>query len=140
MADDLTRVWQRAMDANLRFYQGLGRLAGQYIAELSGMTTEATPAPVPAPALVLEGPAGSEVSSAVLVHNHLAHQVTALLRANMRDPGVDVRVEPETVPLAPGDSAVVRVAGIVPEGSAHGVLSCPELAGTKVPIVVRATG
>ena len=33
MADDLVDVWRRAMDANVKYYESWGRLAGDWLRE-----------------------------------------------------------------------------------------------------------
>lgn len=154
MSDNLRQVWRQAMDANIRLYREWGRLTERYVSDLAAAVNGLTPvvrvpvpttatAPAPVPGLVLEGTPGAVVQSALLVQNHLDHPVTTAVRAEMGDPDAVLLVEPGTVTLAPGEDTIVRVSATIPVDpgtpARHGTLSCPELAGTTLPVVVRAS-
>src|SRR5687767_10196685 len=91
---ELSDAVRRIADANLRYYQGLGRLTVDYVRALAGLfgdlrasvapepatvgSSRPAPAPPPAPApaaprpvLVLEGAAGAEAGAVFRVSNDL---------------------------------------------------------------------
>jgi hypothetical protein len=169
MANGLAELWRRAIDANVRYYEEWGRVAQAYVRDLASALSNysprislptitvpavaqapgppapaapaARPEPAQGPAIVLEGAPGAKVQGAVLVQNYLPHPVTASVQAEMAGADIDVVVEPATVELAPGESAVVGITATVPDDPAapetRGQVLVPELVGTAVPVVLR---
>jgi hypothetical protein len=172
VADSIGDVWRRALDLNVRYYEAWGRVANEYVRDLgatlknyspsvrlptitlpnvratSGTTTTSlaagsTPQPASMPLVLLEAAPGSVAEGAVLVENHLAHPVSAAIRAVV-DSDIDVVVEPDHVDLAPGESAVLRVSATLPQNDTsevieiRGELLVPELVGTAVRLLIRS--
>ncbi len=144
----LTRVWGRALDANLRCTALLSELAGRslelLLSAVSEMgpqvvtTTDAVqevnrvppipPAPAPSPAaMVLEGEAGSRAFGLFVVENKLPKEVsTSVVVGPLIDPdGQEIpsvlRFEPGVITLAPGEQVVARVTAQINRGLVTGV-------------------
>jgi len=146
----LSRVLSRVLEANLHYYEGLGRLTADYLRVLVGAvgdvrlpvrlgrhgsstpsSAEATPVPstppAPAPAMVLEAESGGQAVGAFLVENRLPKRVSApVVASSFVDPaGREVRpalvLEPEVVTLDPGEQVLVRVMTTVREDLESGV-------------------
>ena len=146
----LAETWQRVIEANLRYYEGLIRLSSDYLGAVIGTLGEIRPAwpgrPVvmderrhvaadtsgvhthtPAPALVLEAEAGRDAMGAFLVENHLNHRVVApIVTSVFRDPaGREVHpklsFEPDSIALEPGEQILVRVGVSLDETTEPGV-------------------
>jgi hypothetical protein len=106
-------------------------------------TSDASPS-----TLVLEGVAGSKVTSAVLVENILGHPTEAVVLAETlpeSDRGVAFAFDPVKVELAPLERRVVRVLASLPTdmpvGSEHRVtIKVPDLPGSSIAALVRCTG
>jgi hypothetical protein len=126
--------------------------------------TQAQPAAAPSPSsnmpqataapsqqagvMVLEGEAGGQALGVFLVANNLGHEVSAQVAAS---PFVDAngrtveplfRFDPEVVTLAPNEQLLVRVTTVIDTSLEPGVrysgeFTIPELAGTRIPIVLR---
>jgi hypothetical protein len=98
------------------------------------------------PIVVLEAAEGELVTAAVLVENHLPEPVNATVEADAfvdaagRVVSVDIDVQPQTIDLAPGESAIVRVqaVGTADAGPYRSALRVPRLPGTEVPLVLRS--
>lgn len=99
-------------------------------------------------AMVLEGEAGGRVLGVFMVENHLGQAISAKVVASpFADSGgrtvqPSMAFEPETVTLGPGEQALVRVAAVIdetlePEARYLGQFTIPELAGTRIPVVLR---
>jgi len=115
---DLTQALRRVSEANLRYYEALGKLTIDYwssvfgvLGELSGRAlsssgvhpqpTTAAPAPAAAaaapiaqaPAMVLEAPVGGQAMGAFLVENRLARRLSTPIVAStfVTDDGREVR-------------------------------------------------
>jgi hypothetical protein len=104
----LEELWRRALDLNLRYYSGLGKLTAEYLKEVvavmssaqpmgaqpapsaAGPGTRAAEAPQPEPAksagtqavMVLEGEAGSTALGVFLVGNSLPGEVSATITSS----------------------------------------------------------
>ncbi|HEX2093439.1 MAG TPA: hypothetical protein VHG28_13625 [Longimicrobiaceae bacterium] len=141
---------RRIANANLRYYEGLGRLTVDYVRAMAGLVSDlsasvfpasapplaARPAPSPpresAPAppgavLVLEGAAGVEVGGVFRVSNDLRRSVSApvVLSAFRDESGrehvLPLRVEPAVVELEAGEQTLVEVRGAIPADVEPGV-------------------
>jgi hypothetical protein len=146
----LTRVWGRALDANLRYTALLSELAGRGLELLLSavseigpqmITTTAAPQeasrvtsipsvtpPAPSPAaMVLEGEAGSRAFGLFVVENKLPKGVTTRIAVGpLVDPeGNEIpsvlRFEPGIITLAPGEQVVAKVSAHISRGLEAGV-------------------
>ena len=144
----LTRVWGRALDANLRYTALLTELAGRSLELLVSAvseigpqiiaTTDAVrevnrvtsipPAPAPAPAaMVLEGEAGSRAFGLFVVENKLPKEVSTrvavgpLVDPDGREIPSVLRFEPGIITLAPGEQVVAKVSAHISRGLVVGV-------------------
>jgi hypothetical protein len=109
----------------------------------------APPAPEKRPAvMVLEEDAGRGALGVFLVENHLQHDVSARPVASVfvdpagRQVQPSVKFDPEVVALRSGEQSLVRVLAVIdetlePEVRYEGEVTIPELAGTRIPIVLR---
>lgn len=151
MADNprLEALLKRAIDANLRYYEGLGRLLLQYVGDLRSVGQDAgievtrgvsaaaaraarpgatqSPQAAAAPALVLEGPKSAVVQGLFMVSNDLPHEVTATVAATPfldpdgREVHADVITEPAAVSLQPGQRAPIQIRATVTDALQPGV-------------------
>lgn len=165
MPDALSDALRRIADANLRYYEGLGRLTVDYVRALAGLWGDArgsalpprpaaahpSPPPAPAPptpALVLEGEAGAEAGGIFRVSNDLQRRVSApvVVSAFHDDAGGErrfpVRVEPAVVALEAGENTLVQVWATVPDELEPGAsclaeVTVPGLAGGGIPLLLR---
>jgi hypothetical protein len=146
----LTRVWGRALDVNLRYTALLSELAGRGLELLLSavseigpqmITTTAAPQeasrvtsipsvtpPAPSPAaMVLEGEAGSRAFGLFVVENKLPKGVTTRIAVGpLVDPeGNEIpsvlRFEPGIITLAPGEQVVAKVSAHISRGLEAGV-------------------
>jgi hypothetical protein len=151
---DLSDVFRRTVQANARFYQGWVDLSLEYfrgLTEIFGGAQVEPPAETSQPdtgVLVVEGEAGTAVSSAFLVTNDLGRKLTCeLVATDFVGPGgtgVALRAafEPPMVELAPGEQRVVQAVVSVDErltpGAAYsGAFAIKGMDGFSVPVVVR---
>ena len=146
----LTRVWGRALDANLRYTALLSELAGrglelllsavseigpqmitttaapQEASRVTSIPSVTPPAPLPA-AMVLEGEAGSRAFGLFVVENKLPKGVTTRIAVGpLVDPeGNEIpsvlRFEPGIITLAPGEQVVAKVSAHISRGLEAGV-------------------
>jgi hypothetical protein len=158
MADelDVSKILQRAVQANARFYKGFLELSLEYVRGISDILSEpetATPegdglVETGAGALVLEGEAGSTVRGAFLVTNDLGRNVSCeFVISEFADPdGATVHAkaafEPSHLDLEPGAQQVVRAMIPVDSKLAAGVAYTGEVAikgldGFTIPVVLR---
>jgi hypothetical protein len=160
----LQQAWRRAMDLNIRYYSAIGRLAADYLKDLVSTigelsTSPSAPAaepnhahqPPPQPSaatMVLEAEASGNAIGVFLVHNHLDNVVSAKVvpSAFIDDAGHEIHpklnFEPDTIQLGPHEQILVRVTAAIDRAlkaavSYRGELNIPELAGTRIPVVVR---
>lgn len=146
----LTRVWGRALDANLRYAALLSELAGRGLQLLLSAVSEIGPQiitttdppqeasrvtsipsvnpSVPSPAtMVLEGEAGSRAFGLFVVENKLPKEVTTrVVVGPLIDPdGQEIpsvlRFEPGVITLAPGEQVVAKVSAHISRGLEAGV-------------------
>jgi len=163
----LESVLRRAYDANVRYWEIVGRATSDYVQTVSKLWTEAPFTWVPgrfagspattgqsgdgsAAALVLEGLAGTEVRAAVMLSNDLGREVEAAVVASaLVGPGGDsaglkLRTDPEVVRLAPGARAPVTLMVDITDRLAvgadyRGEVNVPGLSPRGLPVVVRRT-
>jgi hypothetical protein len=138
MADKLPfeEPLRRAVDANIKYYEALGRVTQEYWKSMFGIWRElpvrfgppqparpsAPAAPVSnptssatAPTLVLEAETGGEAQGVFLVENRLTRVVsTAVVVSAFADPAgravqPTLRVEPGVITLPPGGRALVQI-------------------------------
>jgi hypothetical protein len=121
-------VMRRAYDANLRYWETVGRAATDYMQSVTKLWADAPlswkPAamswtgprssatmhhePAVSPALVMEGVKGAEVRTVLMISNDLAREAEATVEiSTLRGPDgrfapVEVRAIPETLKLAAG--------------------------------------
>jgi hypothetical protein len=145
---ELTRVWGRALDANLRCTALLTELAGRGLELLVSAVSEIGPqviettntkhetspvtsnplSSVPPPAaMVLEGEAGSRAFGLFVVENKLPKEVSTrvvvgpLVGPDGQEIPSVLRFEPGIITLAPGEQVVARVSAQINRGLAAGV-------------------
>jgi len=135
---DFEEPLRRAIEANLRYYEALGKVTQDYVRALAGVfgefplrinlpglgtksapTTQPGPAPPTAPpsaaTLVLEADAGAEAQGVFLVENRLNRTVsTAVMTSAFADPSgraiaPALRVVPNVVTLEPGGRTFVQI-------------------------------
>lgn len=98
--------------------------------------------------MVLESEAGGQALGVFLVANNLGHDISARVTASTfaADNGHTVQpafiFDPEMITLASGEQLLVRVVtviddSLVPEVRYRGEFTVPQLAGTRIPIVLR---
>src|SRR2546423_7096496 len=172
MADrlDVAETWRKMMEANLRYYEGLIGLSADYLGAVLGTLGQfRLPQPAvrqpaasggapaaapdvhvhsPAPALVLEAQPGRAAMGAFLVENHLAERVVApIVTSAFRDPAgrevrPQLRFDPESIALNPGEQILVRVAAAIDAGieagtTYRGEVSIPGLSNSRVRLAIR---
>ena len=141
-------MWRRVLQANLRYYEAVGRLSIDYVRAVAGAvgslgaglpasaaaaTRRAAP-PVPsppagpsAPALVLEAEAGKRAEGAFIVENLLDEGMSSPVVASAfaSEEGRELRprlaFEPEVVVLDAGEQVLVRVVATIDEALETGV-------------------
>jgi hypothetical protein len=165
--DEPANILRDALDAGLRYYGRLGRLALEGGALLVPVLRQLRPQPVAAPAappagpaadapagrraertVLLEPTAGTPGLGVFLVENLTADPVSAEIAVSpLSGPTGEqvppaLRFSPEKIALEPGDQVLVQVAAAADEALEPGVryraeISIPGLSGVRVPIVVR---
>jgi hypothetical protein len=165
LQDELAEGWNAGLEAGLRYWGTLGRLAVESITALVPLVAELRPGgtprvevvdppqapatPPPAPKTILvEAEAGESGMGVFLVENTTAEPLSAPVSASaFHDPGgreahPRIAFRPEVVTLDPGDQQVVQVAAAVdetlePDVRYHASISVPGLSATVIPIVLR---
>ena len=170
MADQtpLESVLRRAYDANVRYWETVGRATTDYQQTVSRLWADAPFSWAPgrpttgfassgvaeqshAAALLLEGVAGSEARAVVMLSNDLAREVEAAVVASaLTGPGGDtvglkLRTDPEVVKLSPGSrvpvTLMVDITETLFEGADYrGEVNVPGLSPRGVPVIVRRRG
>ncbi len=135
-------VVRRAIDANLKYYEGLGRLTVDYVSALAEVVSgsklpirlgrkaepsKSTAASGPTaaaqriPALLLEGGTGTEAQAMFVVNNDLPREVTAtvatsgFLDASGNEVHPTLVTDPGVVSLGPGERTAVRILATITE-------------------------
>jgi hypothetical protein len=155
---ELAEGWHAGVEAGLRYWGTLGRLAVESITALVPLVAELRPgggAPVkiveapPVPkTILLEAEAGQSGMGVFIVENTTAEQLSIPVSASpFHDPrGREVHpaiaFRPDVITLDPGDQQVVQVAAAVdetlePDVRYHALISVPGLSATRIPIVLR---
>jgi hypothetical protein len=160
-------VLRRAYDANVRYWETVGRATTDYLQAVSRLWTDASlrwqPEGIrtawsraerewadggePA-ALVLEGAPGTEARAAVMLSNDLGRDVEASVVASVlvgpggESTGLKLRTDPQVVRISPGSRVpVTLIVGITDELSAgidyRGEVNVPGLSTRGVPVIVR---
>jgi len=160
----LTKVWTRALDANLRYSAQIGELAFRTAGWLVSSSSANNPqgvssgemgqpvrnpqsSPPPPAAMVLEGVAGSRATSLFVVENKLPHPISTpvvvgpLVDPEGREIPSSLRFEPGAITLTAGEQVVVRVGVRISRGLVAGVtyrgdISVPGVSA-RIPIIVR---
>ena len=167
-------VLRRAFDANVRYWETVGRATTDYVQSVSklwadspiswkpasmswnpAVWTEKRPTNADhhhdsavAPALVLEGAAGSQARTVLIISNDLACDTDASVEVSrLRGPdgrfaSVEVRALPESLTLVAGARAPVTLVAEITDAlhvdtDYHGEVTVPGLSAKGVPIVVR---
>ena len=141
-------MWRRVLQANLRYYEAVGRLSVDYVRAVAGAVGSlgaglpasaaaatrpaAPPVPSPnagtsAPALVLEAEAGKRAEGAFIVENLLSEGMSspvvasAFASAEGRELRPRLAFEPEVVVLDAGEQVLVHVVVTIDEALETGV-------------------
>jgi hypothetical protein len=158
-------VMKRAFDANLRYWETVGRATTEYVQAVTKIWADApitwtpgvssraavngTPAATTAaPALLLEGFAGAQARATIMVSNDLDREAEAQISvSSLRGPdgrfvAMEIRTIPETVKLAAGARVPVTLAADITDALAegvdyHGEINVPGLSPRGVPLVLR---
>jgi len=161
----LDETLSRLFEANLRWYEALGRVSADYVRAVTGILTDTTlskaaaaasasaparPAPPPAQTatLVLEAEAGQLAQGIFMVENRLTRQVSASVVTSVfvdpeqRQVWPTIRVQPGNLTLDPGGRALVQLSALVDEALGEGVrytgqVSVPGLSDAPIPVVLR---
>jgi hypothetical protein len=152
--DEAIDVWREAVEAGLRYWGRLGRLAFESVTALVSVaggprtTVDRPQPPDPPRTILLEAAAGESAVGVFLVENTTVQalsgpvQVSAFVDEQGREVRPAIAFRPDVVVLDPGDQSVVQVAAAVDETFEAEVryqaeISIPGLSETRVPIVVR---
>jgi hypothetical protein len=161
----LESALRRAYDANVRYWETVGRATTDYVQTVSRLWAEAPFTLMPSlrtaagssgqtavdgagAALLLEGVAGAEARAMVMLSNDLAREVeaavvaSALLGPGGEPVGLKLRTDPEVVKLAPGSRQPVTLMVDVSDRLAlgadyRGEVNVPGLSPRGVPVIVR---
>jgi hypothetical protein len=135
-------LWRRALELNIKYYGGLGKLTADYLRDLGAVMSNAQSAPAPggsaasaaearpaatsappsqpgAPVIVLEGESGSTALGVFLVGNSLPHDVSARVTASpiLDESGRQGKAafvfDPPSISLRPGEQLLVRVTAVI---------------------------
>lgn len=161
---------KRAFDANLRYWEAVGRATTDYVQAVTKIWADApitwTPGagalswvprvpadahPAATPALLLEGVMGSQARAVVLISNDLDREAEAMVSVSeLRAPdgrwvSFDIRSSPERVKLAAGARLPVTLTADITDAMAegvdyHGEINVPGLSNKGVPVVLRRRG
>jgi hypothetical protein len=166
-SNSLDEVLRKAIDLNIRYYSTLGRLAADYMRELTTVMAEpmksavassasafqtsaaASPAAAPAPAvMVMEAEAGSVSIGVFLVENRLSSEVDSKVVASFfKEPSggtiqPEIAFDPQRIVLKPGEQTLVRatcpITTDMETGARYsGEFAVPGLKGSTIPVILR---
>ena len=160
----LEDLMKRGFDANMKYWEAVGRAASDYAQTVSKIWADTpfvlTPSALmktrPAtrasgPALLLEGPAGTQAKAVVMISNDLDRDAEAAVSVSeLRAPdgqwvSFDIHASPDRVKLARGEKAPVTLTADITDTMADGVdyegeINVPGLSSKGVPVVVRRRG
>lgn len=149
-SDRMNEAWSRLLDANVRYYEALGKVTSDYVAaitrailpgplaiklpigNLTSRPPHASPESQPVakssgPLLVLEAPAGQTARSAFVINNGLSRETTApvMVSSLHTEHGAEIRppirVVPGALTLAPGEKSVVQLLVAIDESMTVGI-------------------
>lgn len=155
--NNLSEIFRRAMETNLKFYSGLLDLSvnylknvGEIISEIPGqVNSTASPAgETSSAAIVLEAAANDKVHAPLMVENDLPREVcaevsiSAFTDSNGVEHAVDIQSKPASMTLQPGEKTLIQIHAMISEDleegmSYRGFVTIPELSENSIPIVVR---
>jgi hypothetical protein len=162
----LESALRRAYDANVRYWETVGRATTDYVQTVSKLWAEAPLSWIPparpaagtassgnaeapqAAALLLEGAEGTGARAVVMLSNDLNREVeaavvaSALMGPGGETVGLKLRTDPEVVKLAPGSrvpvALMVDITDRLEEGADYrGEVNVPGLSPRGVPVIVR---
>lgn len=150
----LTDVWRDTVEAGLRYWGRLGRLAVEGVSALLPLVAEVRAgAPAGGGArtprtILVEAEAGREGVGVFLVENTTERRLSIPVTVSrfVGDDGAEVRPKvtfrPDVLTLDPGDQVVVQVAAAIderlePDVRYRAEISVPGLSETRIPLVVR---
>jgi hypothetical protein len=156
---ELADAWRDAIEAGLRYWGRLGRLALEGAAAIAPVVADVRPqagvsAAPPAPdvglprTILLEAELGRSGLGVFLVENTTAQQLSIPVRVSpfVAEDGREIEpaivFRPEVITLDPGEQLVVQVLAAIDESLEPDVryraeISVPELSETRIPVVVR---
>jgi hypothetical protein len=156
---DLAVAWRDCVEASLRYWGRLGRLALEGAAAIRPLVAEQRPdaartAATPASeaglprTILLESEVGRAALGVFVVENTTAQQLSIPIRISpfVADDGSEAQpavvFRPDVITLGPSEQLVVQVVAAIDETLEPGVryrgeISVPELSETRIPIVVR---
>jgi hypothetical protein len=142
----LTDVWRDTVEAGLRYWSRLGRLAVECVSALLPPVAEVR-AGAPRTILV-EAEAGRQGVGVFLVENTTERRLSIPVSVSrfVGEDGAEVQPKvtfrPDVLTLDPGDQVVVQVAAAIdetlePDVRYRAEISVPGLSETRIPLVVR---
>ena len=156
---NINELFRRAMEINLRFYEGFVELSVNYLTSLSSIfvdspsqsSAEFRPpvrSQTGSSALVLEAEAGEQARGYFLVENQLSRKVSAeilappIIDADGQEVEQKIYFEPSKITLEQGEKMVIQVVADIDEGLEPGVgyrgsITVPGLSKSSADIVVR---
>ena len=152
---DLADAWRDTVDAGLRYWGRLGRLALKGAAalaelrpEVSAPATQSVREPGLPRTILLEAELGQSGLGVFLVENTTIQQLSIPVRVSRfigedgREVQPAVAIRPEVITLDPGEQLVVQVVAVIDEALEPDVryraeISVPELSEMRIPVVVR---
>ena len=153
--DEAADAWRDVVEAGLRYWGRLGRLAFESLTALARDVAEQRPAAADrveerrsSPTILVEAEAGESGLGVFLIENTTADQLSIPVTVSsfVDDAGREVHpvvaFRPDVLSLDPGDQFVVQVAAAVdeslePDVRYHAEITIPGLSETRIPIVVR---
>ena len=155
---DLAGAWRDCVEAGLRYWGRLGRLALEAAATIRPVVAELRPdaaGPGSRPAseaglprtILLETEVGRPALGVFVVENTTAQQLSIPIRVSpfVADDGREAQpavvFRPDVITLGPGEQLIVQVVAAIDETLEPGIryrgeISVPELSETRIPIVV----
>jgi len=159
----LDETISRLFEANLRWYEALGRVSADYVRAVSRILTDTAvsriPGASPAPAraaqpaaqaatLVLEAETGQLARGMFMVENRLGRQVSATVVTSafvdpeQRQVWPTIRVQPGNLTLDPGGRALVQITALADDTLGENIryaghISVPGLSDAPIPVVLR---
>jgi hypothetical protein len=155
---DLAGAWRDCVEAGLRYWGRLGRLALEGAAAIRPVVAELRPDAAGSDArpaseaglprtILLETEVGRPALGVFVVENTTAQQLSIPIRVSpfVADDGREAQpavvFRPDVITLGPGEQLIVQVVAAIDETLEPGIryraeISVPELSETRIPIVV----